>query len=286
MQYEDWHTHNSLCKHAVGSIEDYIKKAIEFNIDLIGISDHFPYEYLSSEIPSLKDIPYEGYAMPTTNLDSYILQLEALREKYEDQIDIKAAFEIDFFKHQDHILNKYLKNYLDKLDYILGSVHVLFGKAGVFAFDDGRFLNKYKEYDVNDEIYIEYYDSLQIMIKSPTFEFDIVTHFDLPKKFDKRVEDKDLVMEKAIKTLELVKKRDLCVEINTSGLRKKVKEQYPSIDIIKIIYELDIPILLGSDAHDPIHISYKFEEITKLLKNIGFTQLAHFEKRKRSFIEI
>ena len=26
MRYEDWHTHNLLCKHAVGTIEDYIKE--------------------------------------------------------------------------------------------------------------------------------------------------------------------------------------------------------------------------------------------------------------------
>ena len=284
MRYEDWHTHNSLCRHAVGSIEDYIRKAIQLNLNVIGVSDHFPYEYLSSEIPSLKDIPYEGYAMPTNNLESYILQLDELKEKYMNQIHIRTAFEIDFFKHQDHILNKYLKGYLNKLDYILGSVHVLFGKAGVFAFDDGRFLNKYKEYDGNDEIYMEYYDSLQVMINSPTFELDIVTHFDLPKKFDKRIEDKDMIMGKVNETLELVKKHDLTIEINTSGLRKKVKEQYPHIDIIKKIFELGIPILLGSDAHKPEDVAYEFKNIAKMLKNIGFNQFAHFEKRKRSFV--
>ena len=285
MQYEDWHTHNALCRHAVGSIEDYIRKAIKLNLNVIGVSDHFPYEYLSSEIPSLKDIPYEGYAMPTNNLESYILQLDNLKEKYLDQIHVRTAFEIDFFKHQNHMLNKYLKNYTDKLDYILGSVHVLFGKAGVFAFDDGRFLNKYNEYDVNDEIYIEYYDSLQVMINSPTFDLDIVTHFDLPKKFDKKVEDKEIVMEKVIETLELVKKHDLTVEINTSGLRKKVKEQYPSLEIIKILYDLDIPILLGSDAHKPEDVAYEFKNITKMVKNVGFNQLAHFEKRIRSYVD-
>ena len=286
MRYEDWHTHNSLCKHAVGTIEDYVKKAIELGLNVIGISDHFPYEYLSSEIPSLEDIPYEEYAMHTNNLESYFLELEKLREKYFNQIHIRFAFEIDYFKHQDYVLNKYLKKYIDKLDYILGSVHVLFGKAGTFAFDDGRFLNKYKEYDVNDEIYLEFYDSLQDMIKSSTFELDIVTHFDLPKKFDKRVEDKESVMEKVIETLELVKKHDLTVEINTSGLRKEVKEQYPSLDIIKHIYDLDIPILLGSDAHKPIEVAYKFKSITKMLKDIGFTHFAHYKKRSRSFIEI
>ncbi|MHA1233520.1 MAG: histidinol-phosphatase HisJ [Promethearchaeota archaeon] len=284
MQYEDWHTHNALCRHAVGTVEDYVKKAIEYGLNVIGSSDHFPYEYLSSKIPSLEDIPYEEYAMPLNDLESYILQLENLREKYADKIHVRFAFEIDYFKHQDYVLDKYLKKFMNKLDYILGSVHVLFGKAGTFAFDDGRFLNKYKEYDGNDDIYLEFYNCLQDMIKSP-FELDIVSHFDLPKKFDKKVEDKEIVMEKVIQTLELVKKHDLTIEINTSGLRKKVKEQYPSIEIIKHIYDLDIPILLGSDAHKPVDIAYKFEEITKLLKNVGFNQLAHFEKRKRSYVD-
>lgn len=286
MRYEDWHTHNKLCKHAVGTIEDYIKMAAKLNLNVIGISDHFPYEFLASEIPTLDQIPYEEYAMPLYDLDSYMLQLEKLRETYIDKIQVRFAFEIDYFKHQDYMLNKYLKKYIDKLDYILGSVHVLFGKAGTFAFDDGRFLNKYKEYSVNDEVYIEYYNSLQDMIQSPTFELDIVTHFDLPKKFDRRAVDKEKVMEKAAETLELVKKHDLIIEINTSGLRKEVKEQYPSEDIIQKMYELDIPILLGSDAHQPKDVAYKFKETTKMLKHIGYNQLSHFKERKRSFLEI
>lgn len=286
MRYEDWHTHNSLCKHAIGSIEDYVRKAIELDLDVIGISDHFPYEYLVSKIPSLDQIPYERYAMTLNDVDGYISKLEQLREKYQNQIKLRFAFEIDYFKKQDQVLNQYLKNYIGKLDYIYGSVHVLFGKAGIFAFDDGRFLNKYEEYGVNDEVYLEFYTTLQDMIKSPNFDFDIVTHFDLPKKFDKRVENKKLIMEKVIETLELIKMRNLTVEINTSGLRKEVKEQYPSEEIIREMYDLDLPILLGSDAHQPKEIAYKFKETTNLLKNIGYNQLAHFEKRKRSYIDI
>ncbi|MFX0048374.1 MAG: histidinol phosphate phosphatase, partial [Candidatus Hermodarchaeota archaeon] len=75
-------------------------------------------------------------------------------------------------------------------------------------------------------------------------------------------------------------------EINTSGLRKEVKEQYPSEEIIREMYALDIPILLGSDAHQPKEIAYKFKEVTALLKKIGYNQFAHYEKRKRSYIDI
>ena len=76
------------------------------------------------------------------------------------------------------------------------------------------------------------------------------------------------------------------MEINTSGFRKKVKEQYPSTDIIRIMQELEIPILLGSDAHDPKEVGWEFNKMISILKNIGYNQLAHYSKRERTFIEI
>ncbi|MFX1594998.1 MAG: histidinol-phosphatase, partial [Promethearchaeota archaeon] len=63
-------------------------------------------------------------------------------------------------------------------------------------------------------------------------------------------------------------------------------EQYPSKKIIREMYLLDIPIILGSDAHDPKEIAWEFEKILIMLKKIGYNQLAHFNKRKRTFIEI
>ena len=286
MVLEDYHTHNQMCNHAVGSIEDYIKKAIDKNLDLIGISDHFPYEYLKSSSILIEQVPYQEYAMSLNEVDIYLSSIQKLKEKYKNKIQIRVAFEVDYFKSHESFLNLQMKNRLNNLDYILGSVHILHGKSKLFVFDDERFLNMYKEYDSIDNIYLEYYRNLQDMITSEEFDFDIVSHFDLPKKYNKRTINKELVMNEAIKTLELIKKRDLTIEINTGGLRKEVKEQYPSFEIIEEMYQLGIPVLLGSDAHHPDDIGFKFKQMIKLLCKIGYTKLAHFNKRKRNFIEI
>ena len=286
MVLEDYHTHNQMCNHAVGSIEDYIKKAIDKNLDLIGISDHFPYEYLKSSSILIEQVPYQEYAMSLNEVDIYLSSIQKLKEKYKNKIQIRVAFEVDYFKSHESFLNLQMKNRLNNLDYILGSVHILHGKSKLFVFDDERFLNMYKEYDSIDNIYLEYYRNLQDMITSEEFDFDIVSHFDLPKKYNKRAINKELVMNEAIKTLELIKKRDLTIEINTGGLRKEVKEQYPSFEIIEEMYQLGIPVLLGSDAHHPNDIGYKFKQMIKLLCKIGYKKLAHFNKRKRDFIEI
>jgi len=286
MVLEDWHTHNELCRHAEGSIEDYIKKAIEIKLDLIGISDHFPYEYLENSFVSINEIPYQEYAMRLDEIDFYLSSIENLKIKYDNKIQIRIAFEVDYFKSQENFLNLQFRKRLENLDYILGSVHILHGKSKLFAFDDIRFLSMYKEYDSIDNIYIEYYNNLQDMIISKDFDFDVVSHFDLPKKYNKRAINKELVMNEVIKTLELIKKRDSTVEINTGGLRKEVKEQYPSFEIIEEMFNLDIPVLLSSDAHHPNDLGYEFNKIVEILKLIGYNQLAHFHKRKRFFIEI
>jgi len=282
----DWHTHNSLCRHAQGKIEDYVEKALDYDLGLLGCSDHFSYDYLLNNVPNFDDIPYQEYSMRASEINGYVNKVLELKERYHDKIQIKLGFEVDFFENQEKNTMQALKTYIDNIDYIYGSVHVLRTENGLFAFDDSRFLKKYNQFDNIDEIYVKYYNTLQKMITSSIFACDIVSHFDLPKKFNKAFQDHGLIMEKVSQTLELIKKKKLVIEINSSGFRKEINEQYPSEEIIKLMYELDIPVLLGSDAHQPEELAYKFKSIIKLLKTFGYDYLTYFDKRKKSFIEM
>lgn len=282
MKLEDYHTHNKMCHHAIGTLEDYIKKAIELNLDTIGISDHFPFDYLLG----IEGLPVHEYAMVLEEIEIYLSSVESLQGKYQNEINIKLGFEIDYIEGQVDRLNSHLDKIKSRLDYILGSIHVLYTKDGTpWGMDDSRFLDEYNSLGT-DSVFMQYYQSMQKMIKSFDFDLDIVSHFDIPKKFNKVPTSLDLVMNEVDIVLELIKKRDLTIEINTAGFRKEIKEQYPSLEILKKMYELDIPILLGSDAHAPNELAFEFEKIINQLKNIGYAQLASFDKRKRHFIEI
>ena len=283
MILEDMHTHSERCHHAVGTLEDYIKKAIEIGLKTIGFSDHFPYEFLKK----IDRIPFGEYAMTLDEIEDYLSTAERLREKYKEKINVRISFEIDYFKNQEKALNVQLEKIKDRLDYILGSIHILDFEdgRGSWGFDDSRFLEDYEFYGP-DRVYMQYYKTEQEMVSSNEFDLDIIGHFDLPKKFGHLPANRDAVLNEALKTLELIKNRNLVMEINTSGFRKEVKKQYPSLEIIEKMYELDIPILLGSDAHDPNEIAWEFKTIIKKLKSIGYFQLVHFNKRERSFIEM
>ncbi len=281
--YEDWHTHSQICRHAVGTIPDYVKKAIELNLSTIGVCDHFPYEFLKD----IDRIPYTEYAMTLDEIEKYLKIVQSLKEKYNGEITVRTAFEVDFFENQVSSLNIHLNKIINHLDYILGSIHILnFNDGrGAWGFDDSRFREDFTYYGA-DKVYIEYYHTQQKMINCKDFKLDILAHFDLPKKFNDLPNNKEEIFNEALKTLELIKRRDIAMEINTGGLRKDVKEQYPSRALIEKMYELDIPILLGSDAHSPNEIAWEFKSIINMVKKIGYTHLSHFSNRKREFIEI
>jgi len=286
MKFEDWHTHNSLCRHAVGSVEDYIREAIKKKLNIIGVSDHFPYEFLMESFPAIRSVPFEEYAMKMDEIESYLNNLEYLKEENKELIQIRIGFEIEFIENQVRYLNTYLNKYITRLDYIIGSVHFLKENNGLFAFDEVKSIEKYNNYESIDIIFLKYYKTLQSMIKNSNFIFDIIGHFDLPKKFNKKAENKELVMNQVLKALELIKKREATVELNTSGFRRPIKQQYPSLEILHEVYNLDISVLLGSDAHHPDEIAFNFKNALKILKKIGFTKLARFKNRRKYFIDI
>lgn len=277
---EDWHTHNSLCRHAKGKLKDYVKSALNKELATIGFSDHFPYEFYD-----LGEIPQEEYGMTLQEVDSYISTTIELREEFKKEIAIKLGFELDYMEEKEYLLNEHLDPYKKNLDYLLGSIHILEPKEGKWCLDDNRYLKEYEFYGI-DEVYFQYFNKMERMLNSKNFDFDILSHFDLPKKFNKHPINIERITKKAIELLELVKKKDKVVEINTGGFRKEVGEQYPSEKYIKVMYDLDIPILLSSDSHDPNEIGYRFDEIIKMVRKIGYSELAHFNRRERTFIKI
>ena len=76
------------------------------------------------------------------------------------------------------------------------------------------------------------------------------------------------------------------IEINTSGLRKPVGEMYPSEKIVRILFEQNVPITLGSDAHAPGEVGADMDKAAALLLKTGYTRIVAFKNRKHHIIEL
>jgi histidinol-phosphatase (PHP family) len=79
--------------------------------------------------------------------------------------------------------------------------------------------------------------------------------------------------------LKSIKYHGLAVEINSSGLRKPVGEIYPSPDIVERMYDYNIPVTLGSDAHHPRQVGLGLVEAYRCARRAGYQRCVSFERR-------
>ena len=106
----------------------------------------------------------------------------------------------------------------------------------------------------------------------------------MPKKFGDRPDRP--ITDLTDEIVDALAKNKICIEVNTAGFRKPANEQYPSIDILKACYENDIQVTIGSDSHKPEEVGWEIDRAFKLLKDIGYTQIVGFQKRKKIYFEI
>ena len=77
------------------------------------------------------------------------------------------------------------------------------------------------------------------------------------------------------------------IEINTSGLRQKYGDVFPSLKYVKLFRELGGEILsIGSDAHTVADLGSGITEGAKIALEAGFKYLCYFKERKPNFLKI
>ncbi len=254
----DLHNHTKRCNHAIGECSEYIEAAINNKIDIFGFACHAPMKF------------DEKYRMNLCEVESYISEIAILREKYHNMIDIKIGFEVDYIKGKEHLIESKIIN--SNVDFLVGSVHFL----NDWGFDNPEFLSEYNKIDI-DEVWIAYLESIESMAQCGLF--DIVGHFDLLKIFNNKPK---LHLNKYIhNALDSIKDNNMALEINTAGLRKPIKEIYPSEEILTMAYKKSIPITFSSDAHTPDQVGYKKSEAVVLAKKVGFKEVISFSNRNR-----
>jgi len=254
----DLHNHTTRCNHAVGTVDEYIQRAIELGIDIYGFSEHAPMDF------------DEKYRLPFSDMQAYTNDIVTAKKKYKDSIEILLGYEVDYLPgHMDErVLNA-------DVDYLIGSVHFI----DKWGFDNPEFLNGWKEKDI-DEIWRAYFESTEAMARSG--KFDIVGHLDLIKvfKFMPKTDTRILARD----ALQAIKRSNMVLELNTAGLRKPVGELYPSRALLEAAYELNIPITFSSDAHAVEQIGAGYDLATTLARDIGYTKAVTFQGRDRELV--
>ena len=254
----DYHTHTPLCGHANGEPRDYILAAQRAGLVEIGFSDHNP-------MPT----QFDDWRMAPEQLPQYVEMVQAAQREFP-HYPVRLGLECDFIPGFEGQI-QYLAKQAD-WDYLIGSVHYITPEWDV---DNPKHLKRWQEQPVED-IWRAYFDAYTKMIESCLFDF--LAHPDLVKKFGHRPEG-DL-SRFYHDTLDAAAEAGAVLEVSTAGLRKDVREIYPSREFLQAAHLRHIPIVINSDSHDPSEVAYEFDQAYAMVKEVGYTHVMRFEKRK------
>lgn len=239
--------------------EDYIAPAIAAGLSEIGFSEH---------LTLFKDL--EEWNMNPVNLSPYISHLETLRKNVKN-IKIKIGLEVDFFAGREKEMHDYLNPL--PLDYIIGSVHYL----GEKTVDVGPEFYEGKSIDM---LFESYFESVIRAVSSGLF--DIIGHCDLIRIYGyKPTVDLEPLYRKLARTM---KTHNVVFEVNTNGRNRPLADFYPDRRFLHIFRAENVPVCVNSDAHMPARVGQYFDEAYELLRYIGFTEMAVFDKRVRRMV--
>jgi len=159
-------------------------------------------------------------------------------------------------------------------DYVVGSVHFL-GEQAV----DHEGWDVWEGRDA-DEVWRRYFEALAECARSGLF--DILAHPDLVKVWGRGrplpERDPRHYYEPAV---EAIAASGAAIELSTAGLRKPVGELYPAPALARMFAEAGVPFALSSDAHLPEQVGFGYDRALDLLAELGVSEIAVFERRKR-----
>jgi histidinol-phosphatase (PHP family) len=260
----DYHIHTTLCKHAEGEPASYRKEAFARQMPEICLTDHCPNP--------------DGYDPENRmGLTEFALYRDMVAELQDGRAPtILFGLEADYYEGCEIFLRKWLP--VQGFDLVLGSIHYIED----WGFDNPAERHVWDSVDITTT-WKMYFARVQELAGSGLF--DVVGHLDLPKKFGHRPPERAL-KEMVQPALDTIAKAGMGLELNTSGLRRPVREIYPSPLILSMARERDIPICFGSDAHTFMHVGEGFSLALKLAREVGYTHYFRMRKRKKEFIPL
>ncbi len=215
----NYHTHTERCQHAIGSDESYVLSAIEGGFDLLGFSDHTPWNFSDGYV--------SGIRMAVSELDEYVTSVRALKAKYGDKIEIKVGLECEFYP--EHI--EWLREQRERLslDYLIFGNHYPYTEQGALYF--AKATTK---------------EDLDLYLKSSieALESRVFDYFAHPELFMRGYKEVDKYSRSLF--------RELCRTARSTGTVMEFNTTMPyHKELWEIAAEEQPKVIIGMDCHQP-----------------------------------
>lgn len=247
----DHHIHTYLCNHASGKMEEYVQAAINNGLICITFLEHLECGIIYN---------YRTW-LNREHFTEYFEEGKRLQKLYADRISIRLGVEVGYNPSAVHQLREMLSYF--PYEHVGLSYH--------FYFDGDRHLNMVSRNRENidslaavgvDRVLDEYFSGL--IQACSELQCDKICHLDAGLRHMPGLCLKERHYKQIEQLLKVMQKKKIGLEVNTSGIELR-SHPYPSEHILKRAGELNIPLIVGSDAHRPDQVGRHFAELSKLL---------------------
>ncbi len=249
----DTHVHTSLCRHASGTMEDYVVSAIDKGLQRLVFLEH-----LEEGIKA----PFRTW-LTEDDFDYYFEEGRRLQEQFGDRIRVNLGVEVGYNPDcPEKILERLKRRNWDriglschffKVDGHDEHLNVLSKNQKTIAiverYGDRRLLSRY-------------FDTLLEAVT--TVPADVLCHLDAGLRHQPNLCFEDSHWQQIKTLLNEVKRQNMSLEINTSGYKYRGLP-FPLPAIITMAQDMSIPLSAGSDSHSPSEVARYFDRIPALL---------------------
>jgi len=275
MYLSDYHVHPNYSMDAEPwSIERYCDRALDLGLKEICFTTHFECD------PVRKDLDWRvrvnGQLVPMDQwgwIDHYFGEIETARQQYNRVgLTVKAGVEVGYDLGLEPVIEKLTRTY--PWDFVMGSIHCL----EHMAISSSRESAGYFPGRCWQQVCKEYYKVLREAVSSGLF--DCIGHLDIYKRHGCQYlgQVQEIEAEFARDVLQLVARKEMGLEVNTSGLRRG-DQCLPSGELVKLAKECGIRIFtVGSDAHRLSELGLGIDVALRLLEEHNLSCYGFFQR--------
>ena len=255
------HSHTPLCKHAVGAPQEYAAQAEAGGLRGLTVTCHNPMPNGFSA----------AVRMDPSEFEKYIELVETARDEWRGRVDVRLGLEADYFPGYETWLEQQLAS--AEFSYVLGSVHPQ--------------ISEFRErHWTGDAIAYQRAYFAALADAAETRLFDCLAHPDLVKNETVGDWDPQAILDDIRRALDRIAAVGMAMELNTSGKNKRIAEMNPFPAMLVEMRQRSIPVVVGSDAHEPGRVGDAFLEAYAILEEAGYEQVSFFLDRERRDISI
>jgi len=283
MKIGDFHIHSTGSDGKL-SPKEVVKTAISLKLPYICFTDHYPFP------PGFESRFKDAERWSHFHNKKYYQKVLKLKQECKESLEVYFGAEFNWLeKYKDWTAQEVKKR---QYDYALIAIHMLpkGDNPNPLNWTEEIFQQVIKDHSGTKNLVKEYYKQVRLAVQSDLF--DCIAHFDLVKSWNKDSkyfdEDEEWYKEEVLKTLDVVEKHNIGIEINTSnyGPYYPVLEQCPSFWILKEAKKRNIPITIGSDAHKKEEIGAGLKRAANLAKQAGYDYIVKFKNRESVKVKI